>query len=635
LKKAILILAIILLSLLYYAGVLNRQDTLPLSKEFFATETSSLGGWTWDIAKPSPHSTKDIEPVYQLKLDRGIQNLPVLSFLLIREAEEARKAGDLQRALEMADYSIRFSPDLPQPYFELARVRFSQNPFKVYVVLSDISHGMMNQIHYYPASLVFFYNLFFILSNAVLLAFTVFGIVVIIKYLPLYFFDIRKTLTQELPKLLINSLKVLFLLIPFFLRLDMLWAIFYWSALLWGYVTKREKQFIVIFLILLVYLPFFIKSSSSFLNSRSSDILLQMNQANHEEGDRGTQEKMKGWVSTHPDDADVLFTLGLVEKKHGNLAEAEAYYRKAIRANPKFASAYSNLGNVLLAQKQVEPAIDMYQQAIQFAGDHGAYYYNLYRAYSQETFLSEKSGKVFQRAMQLSPKLVEYYSSLDNPNRPPNINRLVIDEVLPSQRFWNRLYLQFIGQEGILFRLFEAWFEIVPSRIPLLVPLVFLGYLIGMGRFTRPKRFMTRCPLCGVPTLRFYLGNSEDEYICFNCYRIFIQKEKLHPKIMENKKNEVRHFQKKNHFITRFVSFFFVGLGYLWRGHIFRGLLSLFFFFIFILRFVYWNGVITTSLSEPALNIWAAALWGGLLVLFYLFSVRWTLRTKPRFEFEK
>ena len=38
-KKAIFILIILILSLLYYMGVLTKKETLPFSKEFFSVES--------------------------------------------------------------------------------------------------------------------------------------------------------------------------------------------------------------------------------------------------------------------------------------------------------------------------------------------------------------------------------------------------------------------------------------------------------------------------------------------------------------------------------------------------------------------------------------------------------------------
>jgi len=629
-KKAIIILIILILSLLYYTGVLTKKETLPFSKEFFSVESPASTDRTWDLKKSTPLSQKELDQFYQLKLDRGIRNLPIFSFLLIRESEQARGKGDADQAVRMAITSTKFSPDLPQPYFELARALWHQNPFQLHKILPEVLKGEMVQFQYYSSSLKLFYNMFYILSNAILMTFIIFGIVVMIKYFPLYFYDIRKNMTQEISRLLINSLKIFFLFIPFFFRLDMLWALFFWSVLLWGYVSKREKQFVLVFLIVLVYLPFFLRSSSSFLDGTSSDIILEMNQTNHENWGRATEEKLRVWLVAHPNDPEVLFSLGLVEKRQGHYPAAEEFYRRAIQQDPRFSEAFSNLGNVYLAQKQTSLAIASYQQATDLNPHQGAYYYNLYRAYSQETFLSGKTDKAFQKARQLDPQLIDYYSMIDS----PNLNRLVIDEGLTSKKLWKRFLDQFIGKEGFLFSLFKAWFEKIPSRIPFLAPILFLGFLMGMGRYSRTKRFLTRCPMCGSPTYRFYLGASDQEFICFNCYRIFIQKEKLHPKIVEKKSLQVRQFQKQNHFISRFLSFFFVGFGYLWREHTLKGLFFLFIFFIFVLRFAYWGGVMPSSLPQLFSPLWKWIFWGGVFLIFYILSVRQLYRLKPKFETE-
>ena len=630
-KKAIFILIISILSLLYYMGVLTKKETLPFSKQFFSVEGPASADHTWNLEGNASLSQKELDPLYQLKLDKGLLNVPVLSFLLIRASETARKKGDEDQAIQAAAYAVKFSPDLPEPYYELARDLWYQNPFQLHKTLSEVFKGIARHFQYYPSSVKLVFNTFYILSNAVLMTFIVFGIIVLIRYLPLYTYDIRKNMAQEIPTLLINSLKILVLFIPFFLRLDILWSIFFWSVLLWGYISKREKQLVAIFLIALVYLPFFLRSSSSTLDGASSDIIFEMNQANHEDWGKGTEEKLKAWLVTHPNDPEVLFSLGLAEKRQGHYPEAAEFYRRAIQQDPRFSEAVSNLGNVYLAQKQTTLAIASYQQAIGIHPSRGAYYYNLWRAYSQESYLSAKIDQTFQKAQQLDPELISYYSIIDS----PNLNRLLIDETLPPLRFWKRVLDQFVGREGFLFPLFKAWFEKTPSRVPFLTPVLFLGFLIGMGRYCRAKRFFTRCPMCGSPTHRFYSGTSGQDFICFNCYRMFIQKEKLHPKVVEKKSYQVQQFQKQSHFISRFLSFFLVGFGYLWREQIFKGLFLLFIFFVFILRFVYWGGAIPSPFPRLSLNLWRWIFWGGLFLIFYLFSVRQIHRLKSKFEVEK
>jgi tetratricopeptide (TPR) repeat protein len=643
-KKTLFILIVLILSLFYYMGFLTKHETFPFSKEFFTVETSPSNDQLIDLkgrwspkAKSEPGTTpfgtpKDFNPLYQSKLDQGIRNIPLLSLYAMRQAKESRETGRSDQALEWAALSVKFSPDLPDPYFELARALWSKNLLQIHKPFFELWKGLKAHIRFFPTSLQFFYNSFYILANALLMTFIVFGIVILVKYLPLYFYDIRKNLSQEVSKLLITSLKIFLLFIPFFLRLDILWALLFYLILLWGFVTKRERQFVLFFFIVLVYLPFFLRFSSSFLDGSASDILFEINKANYEDWNRTTEQRLKQWLSTHPDDSDVTFTLGLIEKRQGRYTQAEEYYRKTIQVAPGFDQALSNLGNIYFSRKQTDLAVSAYQQAIDFNPHQAAYYYNLYRAYSQETFLSGKIDRAFQKARSLDPQLVEYYTSIDT---PPHPNRLVVDEVLSSQMLWNRFLNQFIGREGILFRMFKAWFEKVPSRIPFLAPLLFLGFLVGMSKYARTRRYLTRCPMCGSPTHRFYLGNTDQEYICFNCYRIYIQKEKLHPKITQKKALQIQQFHKENFLLGKVLSFFFTGFRDLWEDHCLKGLVSLFLFFIFVLRFVYWNGVLISPMARPVFSPWNLILWVGFFGCFYYLMIRQLFRLKPKTEWKK
>jgi len=642
-KKAALILLILVFSVLYYMGVMTKKETLPFSKEFFHVETPPSGDQamdlkgTWSLRgrtagqKVPTLGNKELDQFYQMKLDRGLRNLSVLSFFLIREAGQATQNGDHDMAVRLAAYAVKFSPELSQPHFALVKARWHENPIQFDKILPSFFEGLSVLTSYFPSSVNFFYNLSYLLANAILLTFLVFGIVILVKCFPLYFYEIRKNLTHELSKMFLSGLKIFLLFIPFFLRLDVLWAILYWGILLWGYVPKKERQFLLLFLILAVYLPFFLRASASFLDSPSSDILFEMNKANYEDWDGAAQQRLQTWSNAHPEDPDVLFTLGLLEKKQGRYDRAEKFYQSAIQRDPNFSEAYSNLGNVYMARREVDQAISLYEKAASVNPARAAYHYNLYRAYSQQTFLSGKNDRAFQTARQLDPKLVDYYLSLDTAKQTPNINRFLIDERLSPEKLWKRVQAQLVGGEGLLYHLFKAWFEKVPSRLSFLFPVVFLVFLIVMSRYSRAKRFMTGCPMCGSPTYRFYMGASVQDFICFNCYRIFVQKEKLHPRIVENKSFQVQQFQKEGHFIGRFVSWFIVGFGYIWRGNFFRGFLLTFLFFVFVMKFLYWNGVITLSWVRLPVTFWSWSLWGGLFVLIYLLCLRQIYRLKPKY----
>jgi len=76
-----------------------------------------------------------------------------------------------------------------------------------------------------------------------------------------------------------------------------------------------------------------------------------------------------------------LYNLGLLIQETGNLGKAQAYYRKALAINPKYAEANYNLGALLLIQAQtqleISEAIAYFQQATDQKQDYANAYYGL------------------------------------------------------------------------------------------------------------------------------------------------------------------------------------------------------------------------------------------------------------------
>jgi len=66
----------------------------------------------------------------------------------------------------------------------------------------------------------------------------------------------------------------------------------------------------------------------------------------------------------------------------------------------------------------------------------------------------------------------------------------------------------------------------------------------------------------------------------------------------------------------------------------FRGLILLFLFFVFILKLAYWNGVIPPSIAQPVTFQWGTIIWGVLFLSFYLYFLRKVIRLKPGFKTE-
>ena len=128
-KKPIIILFLLVFSILYFMGLLVQRPTLPFSKDFFSVETPPSDDGPLDLKAVWPVrgknaegngsllTTRELDKIYELQLDRGIRNYPVLSSVVVREAERARKEGEIDRAVELAGYAVKFAPELSRTLF--------------------------------------------------------------------------------------------------------------------------------------------------------------------------------------------------------------------------------------------------------------------------------------------------------------------------------------------------------------------------------------------------------------------------------------------------------------------------------------------------------------------------------------
>ena len=280
-------------------------------------------------------------------------------------------------------------------------------------------------------------------------------------------------------------------------------------------------------------------------------------------------------------------------KRQGRYPQAEEFYKKAIQQDPKFSEAFSNLGNVYLAQKQIPSGHCFLSTSDRFKSRRrGLIITTFIEPILKRPFFPGKRTKFFRRARQLDPQLVDSYSKIDS----PHINRLVIDEVLTTERLWRRFSDQLFRREGFLFWLFNGWFEKIPSRIPLLVPVVFLGFLIGMSSYGQTKRFLTRCPMCGTSYLSTLLWELQRKNSSVSIAIVFLFKRKnFIPELPKRNLFRCDNFKNKTSSSPGFSLSFSSGSDTCGRNALLRDLFCSILFFIFLLRFIYWNGVIPVS----------------------------------------
>ncbi len=565
-----------------------------------------------------------LDVIYQAQLDQGIRNLPLLSLLLVRESLNRLDRKDLERAEFLCQYAKKFAPDSPSPYFTMGRIHWSRNKTLVTLAAREYVKGIYATFRNFRIQFFTSLNTIYLVSGAILLTFVAFALFMALKYMLIYIHDVKKEFDPAPLKFLWSLVKILAFVVPVLLHLNLLWSLLYWTILLWGYLARRERQMVLVFLLLLVYVSWILDGAKDFLKTADPMILMSLHQANEANWGNGTKKTLKNWGRENPEDADVLFTLGLLNKREGNYKGAESHYKRALQYDPNWAECISNLGNVYLSTQRTEEAIREYERAVSLSPRRASFYLNLHRASVSDSILSSDNvGQSLERAQNLDPRLVEFHTKIFSENN----NRAVIDDTLGDARLWKKAF-QFLKERYSLPEdILSAWMKKVPGKNDFIYPIFFLAFLLLLWAACSRKNFSKRCPLCGAPSVKFFARKIERDRVCFGCNRLFVKKESIDPKMRQKKMRQVRRFERRRVIIRSIISLIIPGGGHVWKNQPVRGVLFVFVFFLFAFKFLYWNGVLQDPLflGDPSV-FWSRLIFVLFFVIYYLAVLRSALR---------
>jgi Flp pilus assembly protein TadD len=85
---------------------------------------------------------------------------------------------------------------------------------------------------------------------------------------------------------------------------------------------------------------------------------------------REAVEAYRRYLATDPQNADVLYNLGLALQNLSQFDEAIVCYTQAINLRPAFPSPYFNRGNIFAALGRQEEAIASYRRSLELEPDH-------------------------------------------------------------------------------------------------------------------------------------------------------------------------------------------------------------------------------------------------------------------------
>jgi tetratricopeptide (TPR) repeat protein len=109
---------------------------------------------------------------------------------------------------------------------------------------------------------------------------------------------------------------------------------------------------------------------------------------------------------SEPKNAELLNKVGVAFQQLGDLDRSEKFYKRAMHADKKFASAANNCGTVEYEKKHYSKAISMYNKALDLRSDLPTVYSNLGYAYFEDKQFPQAMDS-FQKALALDPTIFD------------------------------------------------------------------------------------------------------------------------------------------------------------------------------------------------------------------------------------
>lgn len=364
------------------------------------------------VAAPpvAPADLSDLTAWLEYKRRAHLATLPDESRLFYRRGLIAARAGQGEEAIRLVRGAAELDPLFVTPHLTLASWYLTRDPSQALLryaaVLDLVRRSFLLQIEM-VANLVFFalYGLFVgLLATAIAIVF-------------LRKSELRHLVEERMRRSLTaasaRNWSWALLIVPFVAGLGLAIPVVVFLGVLWPVLRTRERVVYVALLAALVAAPFSGHLIGRLVTPLREDRAPLYGTASlqDEAWSAVRQASLERLAGEHPDDPFVQFGLGWSARQGGNLATAEAAYRRALTAWPSSAIVLNNLANVMVAQGKPSAAIELYRRAITEDPECAAAHFNLSQLYTRQ-FEYRAASEAAARASALDFELVKNQQAL-------------------------------------------------------------------------------------------------------------------------------------------------------------------------------------------------------------------------------
>lgn len=361
----------------------------------------------------------------QLRRDLGWTGLPEASAGLAVEAVQQAIAGHEQRALELAAWSIRLSPEEPAALLSAAWVSLRAG-FHVLEAARLLSAWPGAVLRDPLARHRLLAELIALALPAGLAVALVLLLVAGLRHRRLLGHDLGHLLPTGSSDVQRNTLVAALLFTPIVLPLGLLGPLVLWSVLLGPYLRWTERIVAVFGLLLLIAAPLagrVLDRQLTLPTSTAASIHRLQRGAYSPEDERRVELAARA----APDDPLLRYTLALAAKRSGDLAAASAHLEALLAGKAYERQALVLQAVVALAQRQVAEARRLLDDVVQRWPGCAAAHFDLYRIAQTSVNEDQAGPHHLSQAQRLKEQAVDALLADDS----PGLNRFLMEDEPP------------------------------------------------------------------------------------------------------------------------------------------------------------------------------------------------------------
>ena len=592
-------------------------------------------------AGDEPERTRQLLAIGWLRIERNIRSLDNIALALVARAQDQIKKGNLDKAQQELRTAVSLDSHLPDAHFALAKLEIKRGPVGYVSAFDDVLAAMLARLptargRYPLVALVVLVGVFALFATA-----ATFAVAMLVRHGGLLLHDIEESVGFGSRAAAFGVFAV-FLFVPVMTLQGYGWLPFWWTALLFVYLSRIEQVLGALLIATTLVVAPATGMIEAYVLAQENPVLGAGLRTVEAGPDTRALVDLQAAVERFPEDKDLKYLLGLQYKKAGRYEDAASVYRQILSTNATDAIAQNNLANIEFAKgttQGLNSALGYYQQATQqdaSKAQMATLYYNMSLAHLQR-FEYELSHAARTKADGYDRGLTSEYEGLWKGTTDRGATEATaVDLSLSPDEVWGKFIgtrdgvrvQNNAGRGGSIFEPVSAS-SLIMNRFTIFA-LVFAGLIWAVSQWRGSKAFTLRCQKCGTPFCRKCQLTAAVTGLCTQCHHLFVVRDGVSGPARNTKMLEVQREEGRRNKVFRVLSLLLPGAGQMYAQQPWLGFpLTLMWFTLIAFLLVGGRMVPVTEAPSALSSPWPVVLVAIPMLIVYVIANR----VRPDFDY--